>query len=201
MKSMEKGVVLIVEDNLKLAELNRRVLEEEGCVTLVAGTLSEARKYLKLSDPDIVILDIMLPDGSGFDLMAEINERKSFTQVIFLTAKKDKEYVIAGLEAGGIDYIKKPYDISEFRGRVMNHLKVACELRRRKVPVIHATKLTKRELIVAARAAEGMSNKEIANEIFLSESRVKSCLGEVYRKFNIVDEKDKRSKLVEFLGG
>ena len=48
-------------------------------------------------------LDIMLPDGSGFDLVAEINEGKTFTQVIFLTARKEKEYVIAGLEAGGID--------------------------------------------------------------------------------------------------
>lgn len=199
-KDKDKGTVLIVEDDQKLAALTHKALYDEGCVTMVAHTLEKAREYLKMADPDLMILDIMLPDGNGLDFFVnEIKGKKNCSHVIFLTAKGEDDDVIAGLGAGGIDYIRKPCNIIEVRQRVMNHLRLACELRKRKVPVSHPTKLTKREFVTASLAAEGLSNKEISEEIYLSESRVKSALREAYRKLNLTGVKNKRQKLADIL--
>ncbi len=117
----ETGIVLLVEDNPKILELNRRMLEREGCVVLDAKTLAEARRRLKIADPDVVVLDVMLPDGSGVDFLAELRA-VSGAPVLFLTAKSDREDIMAGLAAGGNDYITKPYNIDEFRMRVKGFL-------------------------------------------------------------------------------
>ncbi len=117
----EAGIVLIVEDNPKILDLNRRILEQDGCVVLTAKTIAEARQRLKIAAPDVAVLDVMLPDGSGIDFLAELRA-VSNAPVLFLTAKSDREDVMAGLGAGGNDYITKPYDIDEFRMRVKSFL-------------------------------------------------------------------------------
>ncbi len=119
----EAGIVLIVEDNPKILDLNRRILEQDGCVVLTAKTIAEARQRLKIATPDVAVLDVMLPDGSGIDFLAELRAVSS-APVLFLTAKSDREDVMAGLGAGGNDYITKPYDIDEFRMRVKSFLKL-----------------------------------------------------------------------------
>ncbi|MDR2656512.1 MAG: response regulator transcription factor [Oscillospiraceae bacterium] len=125
----ESGTVLLVEDNLKLLSLNRRILEEAGHRTLAARNLTEARAYLKTAAPDVVVLDIMLPDGNGVDFLAEIREACD-APVLFLTAKTEKEDKLTGLRAGGSDYITKPYDIDELRERVSAFLRLARQRRR-----------------------------------------------------------------------
>ncbi len=68
----DSGIVLIVEDNLKLLDINRRMLEEEGCMVLTARNLREARHRLKIANPDVAVLDVTLPDGSGFDSLESL---------------------------------------------------------------------------------------------------------------------------------
>jgi DNA-binding response OmpR family regulator len=119
----KSGTVLLVEDNLKLLRLNSRILENAGHRTLTAKNLAEARAHLQSAAPDAVVLDIMLPDGSGLDFLAEIRGVCD-APVLFLTAKTEKEDKLAGLRAGGSDYITKPYDIDEFRERVSAFLRL-----------------------------------------------------------------------------
>jgi len=195
----EKGIVLLVEDNLKILDLNRRMLEKEGLMVITAKTLGEARERIKIAVPDVAVLDIMLPDGSGLDFLSELREVCD-APALFLTAKIEREDVIAGLTAGGNDYITKPYDIDEFRARVLGFLRLVDSVKTHKKPDVNiASLLTEKELSVALYAAEGMSNKDIAIKVFLSESRVKTCLSGVYRKLGIAEKKDKRTILAEIL--
>ena len=117
----EQGVILLVEDNVNILHSNRRILERGGLTVLTAETLREAREHLKTAAPDVVVLDIMLPDGDGLQFLTELRESCS-VPVLFLTAKDSPDEKLAGLCAGGNDYITKPYDINEFRQRVLNFL-------------------------------------------------------------------------------
>ncbi|GBU29457.1 hypothetical protein R84B8_03022 [Treponema sp. R8-4-B8] len=188
----EKGIVLLLEDNEKILDINRRMLEKDGLVVLTAQTIEQARERIKIAVPDVAVLDIMLPDGSGLDFLEELRE-VSDAPVLFLTAKAKRTDVLAGLKAGGNDYITKPYDIDEFRMRVTNFLNLSGGA----LPA--ASLLTEKELIVAMLAARGMINKEIADEVNLSESRVKTCLSGIYRKLNIAEKENKRELLTILL--
>jgi len=199
MSKMEKGVVLLVEDNPQILDINRRILEKDNVMVLTAKTLEEARERIKIAMPDVVVLDIMLPDGNGLEFLSELRETCN-APALFLTAKADRSDVLAGLMAGGNDYITKPYDIDEFRARVLGFLQLVDSVKiRKRSDVSISSLLSDNELSVALYAAEGMSNKDIANRVFLSESRVKTCLSGIYRKLGIAEMKDKRSRLAEIL--
>ncbi|MDR0496790.1 MAG: response regulator [Treponema sp.] len=196
-----KGIVLLVEDNLKILNLNRRILEKDGLMVLAAKTIAEAREYVKLAVPDLVVLDIMMPDGSGLDFLSEFREQCK-APVLFLTAKTEHEDILDGLRAGGNDYIAKPYDIAEFRMRVLGFLSLVDSVKKHRrqdnVPSPSSV-LTERELSVAMFAAQGLLNKEIAAKVFLSESRVKTSLSGIYSKLEISDKANKRDLLAEIL--
>jgi DNA-binding response OmpR family regulator len=201
-KMAEKGIVLLVEDDAKILEINRRVLEREGLLVLTAKTLRKARERLKLAIPDAVVLDIMLPDGSGLDFLSELRQVCQ-SPVLFLTAKTERDDILAGLSAGGNDYIIKPYDIDEFRMRVLSFLylvgstKIQQSQGTQDSPA--ASVLTGKELAVALLAAQGFSNKEIADKVFLSESRIKTSLSGIYSKLGISDKDNKRELLIDLL--
>ena len=121
------GVILLVEDNASILDANRRILEKRGHTVLCAQNLAAARQLLKMQRPDLIVLDIMLPDGDGIDFFKEMRESYhellGSVPVIFLTSKTQDEEILAGLEAGGNDYITKPYKIAEFCARVQTHLR------------------------------------------------------------------------------
>ena len=188
-----------MEDNIKLLDLNRRMLEDGGLMVLVAKTVAEARERLKIAIPDVAVLDIMLPDGSGLDFLEELRQAGGNIPVIFLTAKTERADVLAGLTAGGNDYITKPYDIDEFRARVLGFVKLLNAGGARSASNKSASLLSASELSVALFACKGMSNKEIADRVYLSESRVKTCLSSVYRKLGIAEDKEKRKRLAGIL--
>jgi DNA-binding response OmpR family regulator len=194
-----KGIVLLLEDNPKILDINRRLLEKEGLIVLTATTLQEARERLKIAVPDVAVLDIMLPDGSGLDFLSELRESCNIP-ALFLTAKTERADVIAGLTAGGNDYITKPYDIDEFRARVLGIFQLIDSVKFRRKPFASLSSLlSEKELSIALHAARNMSNKEIADMVFLSESRVKTSLSGIYRKLGIANKKDKRNLLAEIL--
>lgn len=109
--------VLLVEDNEKLSESNRRALELKGYHVHVALNLKQAREHLKSHDPDVILLDVTLPDGDGIHFCREIYGSVT-SHIIFLTAKTEQHDRIRGLEYGGDDYITKPYKLGELLARV-----------------------------------------------------------------------------------
>ncbi len=107
-----KPVILMVEDELDVLRINARIMQRRGFEVLTAASCSEAYKVLEKNVPDLLLLDIMLPDGNGFDICEKFRET-SDNPVIFLTGKNEVSDKIDGLEKGGDYYITKPYDLDE----------------------------------------------------------------------------------------
>ncbi|MCL2392417.1 MAG: response regulator transcription factor [Oscillospiraceae bacterium] len=103
--------ILLVEDNKTIQEANKELFEEIGGYNVhLAMTLAEARQSVAAAPPDLIVLDIMLPDGCGLDFLKELREQKSPIHVLLLTALSETSHEAKGLLAGGDDYIAKPYD-------------------------------------------------------------------------------------------
>jgi len=109
--------ILVVEDEPLIAENIIYALETEGYATISCGTGSEALKFLGAGPVDLVILDLGLPDVSGFELLREIR-RAYETPVIIVTARTDEVDRVVGLEVGADDYIVKPFSPREMTARV-----------------------------------------------------------------------------------
>jgi DNA-binding response OmpR family regulator len=109
--------ILLVEDNRRIQQNNRALFERSGYVVRLAMNLAEARKELAAGLPDVVVLDITLPDGNGLDILKDLR-RSSGIPVLLLTARDSPEDTVAGLDAGSDDYLSKPYNIKVLRARV-----------------------------------------------------------------------------------
>ena len=114
---MEKEKIVLVEDEPSLLEANKKFFQKQGYEVFAAKNLETARLMLRQRAPDIVLLDVMLPDGSGFDFCREIREQSS-APVVFLTALGDVKDEEQGFALGGDDYIIKPYDMNRLGIRV-----------------------------------------------------------------------------------
>ncbi len=109
--------LLIVEDEKHLAFALEYNLSAEGYDVDVAPDVATARQLVSRS-PDLVLLDVMLPDGNGFDFCREVRTAGVTVPVMFLTAKGSLDDIVRGLEAGGDDYVTKPFALQELMGRV-----------------------------------------------------------------------------------
>ncbi|MEE6178063.1 response regulator transcription factor [Mycobacterium sp. 050134] len=105
--------VLVVDDEAVLAEMVSMALRYEGWNIATAGDGSSAIASARAQRPDVVVLDIMLPDMSGLDVLHKLREENPQLPVLLLTAKDSVEDRIAGLTAGGDDYVTKPFSIEE----------------------------------------------------------------------------------------
>lgn len=112
-----RGRVLVVDDDLALAEMLGIVLRGEGFEPVFCSDGSEALEVFRKSRPDIVLLDLMLPGKDGVDVCRLIRA-ESGTPIVMLTAKSDTVDVVVGLEAGADDYIVKPFKPKELVARV-----------------------------------------------------------------------------------
>jgi len=107
---------LVVEDEPAIAESLAYSLRREGYTVQLAATLAAAAP--KIEDCDLVILDLMLPDGSGFDLLADLRRLPSAPAVIILSSRDHEADRVAGLETGADDYVTKPFSPREVVARV-----------------------------------------------------------------------------------
>ncbi|MEK3887362.1 response regulator transcription factor [Bacillus sp. FSL K6-3431] len=122
---MERPLILIVDDEQDLCQLMKTSLTKEGFSEIeMAGTIEEGWKRFKAFEPNLVILDVMLPDGEGYDLCKRIRE-VSRIPILFLSAKSDEVDKILGLAIGGDDYITKPFSPKEMAYRVKAQLRRA----------------------------------------------------------------------------
>ncbi len=108
----EKAVILMVEDEPEVLRVNARLLKRHGYSVLTAENAQQAYEYLEKYIPDLLFLDIMLPDGSGYDICKRFRE-KSDHPVLFLTGKSASQDIVKGLQLGGDYYLTKPYNIDE----------------------------------------------------------------------------------------
>lgn len=114
---MTNGKILIVEDEQDIRELVKAYLQRDGYQVFEAGDGKEAVKIARLTNPDLVILDIMLPGMSGLDVLSTLR-RESDLYVIMLTAKAEEVDKLVGLNMGADDYLTKPFSPRELAARV-----------------------------------------------------------------------------------
>ena len=105
--------VLVVDDEAVLAEMVSMALRYEGWNIATAGDGAAALESARSQRPDVVVLDVMLPDMSGLDVLRKLREESPQLPVLLLTAKDAVEDRIAGLTAGGDDYVTKPFSLEE----------------------------------------------------------------------------------------
>ncbi|NLV24255.1 MAG: response regulator transcription factor [Deltaproteobacteria bacterium] len=122
MKPSPGHTILLVEDEIHIAQGLIFNLEQEGCHVIHAATAHEAWTALERMDFSLLILDVMLPDGNGFDICRSVRERDGRIPILFLTALGDEAQRINGLAHGADDYLTKPFSLTEFLLRVKRML-------------------------------------------------------------------------------
>jgi two-component system response regulator RegX3 len=121
-----RRTILLVEDEESITTPLVEALHREGFDTAVSATASESLEAFSRARPDLVLLDVMLPDGSGFEVCRELRAR-SRVPIIMLTARGEEADRVAGLELGADDYVVKPFSARELVARVRAVLRRAAE--------------------------------------------------------------------------
>ena len=121
--------ILIIEDEPDIRKTLEYNISREGYKVVCASSLSEGKEQINSSDFSLILLDLMLPDGSGLDLCREIksDKDKSSTPIIILTAKDDEVDKVVGFELGADDYVTKPFSVRELILRIKAVLKRGAE--------------------------------------------------------------------------
>ncbi len=194
--------VLLADDHTVLREGMRNLLQLEKDIEIV-GEASDGEEAVKLVSelkPDVVLMDIVMPRLSGIEATKRIKQVNPSTNVLILTAYSDIRYILGLLEAGACGYLLKSAhssEIAEAVHSVRNGESVLDPMVTRKLleRVIGSSKepsqsqekelLTSREIEVLRLAAKGMSNKDIANALFVSVRTVKAHLTNIFNKMGV----------------
>lgn len=168
--------VLIIEDEAAIADLLAYALEKEGIRVDTVYDGSSGLDKARTGTPDLIILDLMLPDISGFDICKEISSSMEIP-VMILTAKADIVDKVVGFELGAFDYMTKPFDVREVIARVKSLLRrsgqsAAAKLQTRRVRVAHDLYVhtDERKVIKSGEAVE-LTPKEYDLLVFMLENR------------------------------
>jgi two-component system response regulator RegX3 len=114
---MSRRMILIVEDEESISEPLAAALEREGYASAIAPTAAAALEAVRANEPDLVLLDVMLPDGDGREILRDIRSRGS-TPVIMVSARGEETDMVVGLELGADDYVSKPFRAAELIARI-----------------------------------------------------------------------------------
>lgn len=120
---MEKVKILYVEDETFLAKIVSESLQSRGFDVVIEDDGGKAMQQFEKANPDVCILDIMLPNKDGFAIADEIRNKNAHVPIIFLSAKSQTTDVVTGFKMGANDYIRKPFSIEELIARIENVLK------------------------------------------------------------------------------
>lgn len=167
--------VLYVEDELFLGKIVRESLESRGFTVVMEEDGGQVMATFRRENPDICILDVMLPNKDGFTLADEIRELNEEVPIIFLTAKTQTEDVVRGFQLGGNDYIRKPFSVEELIARMHNLLRLRgdepARLSGAEVPLGRFRFLPRRQLLVNDREERKLSYRETELLRLLIENR------------------------------
>ncbi|MBO5332552.1 MAG: response regulator transcription factor [Clostridia bacterium] len=138
---MQKGKILIVDDEKNICDLLRMYLEKEGYTVVMAHTGLDAVNMFNVENPDLVLLDIMLPQLDGWQVCREIR-KTSEKPIIMLTAKDEVFDKVLGLELGADDYMTKPFDTKELVARIKAVLRRTSQVKETDVKEVKYDKLS-----------------------------------------------------------
>jgi two-component system OmpR family response regulator len=119
----ESNRVLVVDDEPNIVDVVSMALRFHGYAVETAGTGSDALAAVTAFRPDLIVLDVMLPDMEGFEVARRLGAERAATPIVFLTARDAPEDKLRGLTTGGDDYVTKPFSLEELLARVRNVLR------------------------------------------------------------------------------
>jgi DNA-binding response OmpR family regulator len=180
------AAILVVEDELLMRRTLQELLQRESFQVTTAGTVAEAMGEINRRSFDLILLDLILPDGDGIEMCGRIRERHR-TPIVILSTRRQLEDRVAGLETGADDYIVKPYEPAEMIARVKAQLRRAQQLSSSNGhEVIHAGRLTvdpSRQDALVDGEAVGLTQKEFQLLRYLAERA-----GRAVSRDNLVDQ-------------
>jgi DNA-binding response OmpR family regulator len=192
--------ILVVEDNLAILDSLQKNLETDGYEVMVATRAAQAAPLAASQKPDLVILDVELPDGDGFSVLQQLRARGNTCPIMFLSARSQEADKLQGFRLGADDYMTKPFSIMELLARI------SALLRRAKGPAAAAGApaaeapsgaplddaelkerfgLTARQITVARLLSEGCSNAEIAKRLEMSYYTARNHTEQVLLKLGV----------------
>lgn len=141
---LEESTILIVDDNIKNIEFASNILGGENYEIAVCTSGKEALDVCPEIMPDLVLLDIMMPEMNGYEVCRKLKENRETreTPVVFLSARADVEDLVKGFEVGGVDYVRKPFNQQELISRIKTHL----ELKHSRDLILEQNELLRKEI-------------------------------------------------------
>lgn len=192
---MEKIKIMIVDDHMLVREGIQKLLELNGNIEVVhmASNGEEALECLIENQPDVVLLDINMPKMNGIDCLGHIQKKYPELKVIMLTIHDDADYVMKTMEMGAKGYLMKDVDLKTFLKAIEEVMaggffiqdEIKAKISSNESLDYH--KLTPREKEVLVLIARGLSNKEIGQELYISEKTVKNHVSSVLKKIAVND--------------
>ena len=196
--------LVIADDHMLFREMLRRTLQKEDNIRIVGEASNGLQTIDVISElkPDVVLLDIIMPEVDGINVLPAIKEKSPKTKALMLTAAKDEAMIFKALKAGAKGYLLKDMSISDLikaiqtvhRGELWVERKLMARFIEGEVTAesgredrVEKSKevLTPREKEVLSILLTGSTNKEIAQILFISEKTVKSHLNSIFRKLNV----------------
>ncbi len=198
----DKIAVLVVDDHALFRRGVVQTINEQSDMMVVdeADSVESALQRARELLPDIALLDVKLPDGTGLDIAEEIQRDCPFTRIILLTAFEDEDVVMKALKGGAHGYVVKGVSAKEltdvvravYRGETYVSPSVAARLLSelsggdgRRSPRSRIGELSEREHSILELVAQGKTNKEIADELFLSEKTIKHYMTNILHKLHV----------------
>jgi DNA-binding NarL/FixJ family response regulator len=191
--------VFLLDDHDIVRKGVRALLESEGDIEIVgeASSISDARRLLADLQPRVLVLDIQLPDGSGVEFCRELHTLSPGTRALVLTSDEGEESIAAAMKAGAVGYILKQVEgtslLSAVRTVARGNSLIDPSLARRMISWMEQTNespeelagLTEQQLRILALIAEGLTNKEIGNRLYLAEKTVKNHVTRILAKLGV----------------
>lgn len=199
-------IALLIDDHAVVRGGVRRALEQgESFRVFEAATRSEAFAQIAKINPDVIVVDINLPDGNGLDIVKWVRSISSQMAIIVLTLNESDEYVLASMSAGASAFVQKAAPLSELIASIEHAIQAPLTFSARDIAgAMKRSKntfgLSQRELQILSQLYKGLPMKDFADSLFITESTLKTHLSSIYRKLEVKNrvqaiEKAKRAGL------
>lgn len=193
--------VMLADDHVLMREGIKHLLEFDGSIQVIeeANDGIECLKKLETVNPDILLLDINMPDMNGIEVLEELKNKKHHIKVLILTVHSEVEYLVKAVDIGADGYILKDSGSTELKQAIDMIVNGDSYIQPSLLPVLNSRlinrdidkekleSLTKRELEILTQVAGGMFNKEIAINLSISERTVKNHISNIFKKIDVSD--------------
>ena len=193
--------VMLADDHVLIREGIKQLLEFDGSMKVIAEASDgiECLEKLKNVKPDILLLDINMPNMNGIDVLKELKEKNDPLKVLILTVHSEVEYLVKAVDIGANGYILKDSGSTELKQAINAVIDEGSYIQPNLIPALNSrlinrdmdmeklASLTKREVEILTQVACGMFNKEIAVNLNISERTVKNHISNIFKKIDASD--------------